>query len=220
MPRLKFKAPTGTDILNIGTEAFTTDRDGIVEIPEELAGQMTAVDGFVLVTAPAPALTAGTAEVAGQPGASFSWGGETFTVGDDGRTIVPASALTDIAAHGFIAVRVAAPVAVPTGGRPGDAPMGFAVLKAAPGASCSWNGHNFSADDSGHMIVPADAVAELAAHGFLPAPTEAPAEPEAVAAVEAQPEQPVEQPATIDEPVVAEQPAEPVEAQPEQSAAE
>jgi hypothetical protein len=54
----------------------------------------------------------------------------------------------------------------------GDDPVGF-VRVAHPGGtdSCSWGGRNYSARKDGSILVPAVAVVDLAAHGFVPIDT-------------------------------------------------
>lgn len=58
----------------------------------------------------------------------------------------------------------APPPAAPT---PGDhAPKGTVYLKYPEGIGCSFRGVELAADKKGRVLAPADAAAELAAHGF------------------------------------------------------
>ena len=51
----------------------------------------------------------------------------------------------------------------------GAAPSPLVAVRHRDGVGCAWRGRAFSAGADGTVLVPLEAVPELAAHGFTPA---------------------------------------------------
>lgn len=52
--------------------------------------------------------------------------------------------------------------------RAGTARPSLVALRHREGVGCGWRGREFPPDAEGNVLVPQEAVAELAAHGFAP----------------------------------------------------
>ena len=97
---IKLHAPPGTDEANFGTERYRVDNDGTVYVPEEAAADLIASGGFYADPEPVE-LPEGMVRLTGPEGASCSWGGQSFSAGEDGALVVPVGAVAALASHGF-----------------------------------------------------------------------------------------------------------------------
>jgi hypothetical protein len=86
-------------------------------------------------------------------------GTECYPVGSDGLVWVPLEAVEPlIAKGGFVLPK--------NNGKP--IPAGWIQLHHDDAAGCSYDGCQYSPDEDGDVLVPAEATAELLAHGFAP----------------------------------------------------
>ncbi len=91
-----------------------------------------------------------------------------YRVCADGTLTVPPEVAAYLIKNGGFA---AAKRSEPSYAKPqsGDLSSGSLVrLRHATAGACSYGGSEYRADESGDVLVPADAVADLMAHGFVP----------------------------------------------------
>ncbi len=91
-----------------------------------------------------------------------------YRVGIDGLVIVPPEVAVCLINNGGFAVakRTAASHSMP---QPSDAqPRARVRLHHATASACSYGGGEYLADRNGDVLVPAEGVADLMAHGFVP----------------------------------------------------
>lgn len=91
-----------------------------------------------------------------------------YRVGLDGLVLVPPEVAVSLVNNGGFAVTK--PIATgPSKPRPGDLPCNALVrLHHDTAGACSYDGSQYRADKNGDFLVPAEAVADLTAHGFMP----------------------------------------------------
>ncbi|HXC12695.1 MAG TPA: hypothetical protein VNV39_07615 [Stellaceae bacterium] len=91
-----------------------------------------------------------------------------YRVGLDGLVLVPPEVAVSLVNNGGFAV--VKPIAMgPSKPRPGDLPCNALVrLHHDTAGACSYDGSQYRADKNGDFLVPAEAVADLTAHGFFP----------------------------------------------------
>lgn len=195
---VKLIATQGADEANHGQVRYRVDNNGAIDVPEEAAGPLMKIGGFVLANKETP-IAAGFVRVARADGSGASFGGIFYEANPDGEIIVPAHAAVELAAHGFLPVgeTVAQVQARLVGVLPNAAPDGDIIMVGQPGASVSWGGASYSADDDGLVIVPLGAAEDLRSHGFVVAVTKA-AEP-VKAPAEVKPESAVQAVAVVEE---------------------
>jgi hypothetical protein len=91
-----------------------------------------------------------------------------YRVGSDGIVRVPPEAAFHLLGRGGFAV-ASPPAAVAERWNPGRGLPGSLVrLQHDAAAGCSYRGREYRGDKNGVVIVPAEAVAELTGHGFVP----------------------------------------------------
>lgn len=191
----KLLATQGSDEVNDGTRRFPVERDGTVDLPDDVADRALHGGGFVEVAEPATApdgwvtLTHPTATGCSYAGVSYP--------SKEGAFTVPAVAVEDLASHGFAPVgETVEQVVARHAGRVSSQPdAGLAIMRGQPGQGASYDGQSFTADGEGLMLVPVAAVEALLSHGFTVAPSLPPEEPE-TPAEEPAPEAPAEEPET------------------------
>lgn len=91
-----------------------------------------------------------------------------YPVGPDGLVLVPPEVALKLANNGGFAV--VKPIAVgPSKPQSGDL-QGNALVRLHhdTAGACSYGGSKYRADKNGDFLVPAEAVADLTAHGFMP----------------------------------------------------
>jgi hypothetical protein len=87
-----------------------------------------------------------------------NYGTVRYTVRDDGTITVPQEAAAPLLKDaGFTLVEEDTPP---------PPSIGSIAMKGKPGSGCSWGGQSFTADATGDVLVPAEAVADLIMHGF------------------------------------------------------
>lgn len=99
----KIKASPGTDEANFGTDRFPVPADGIIDVSNEAAEALVHDGGFTRVVDAVP-VPDGLVRVQGVPGSGCSIGGASYEADDEGFVDVPAYAVADLAAHGFVPV--------------------------------------------------------------------------------------------------------------------
>jgi hypothetical protein len=82
-----------------------------------------------------------------------------YPVGADGRVWVPLEAVDPLIAKGGFSLPK-------TIGKP--IPAATIKLHHDDAAGCSYDSRQYSGDENGDVLVPAEAAAELSAHGFMP----------------------------------------------------
>ncbi|MFZ3235960.1 MAG: hypothetical protein WA417_22525 [Stellaceae bacterium] len=112
MPRLvALRAVFGQDEANHGTRRYRVGIDGIVRVPPEAAFHLIGRGGFAVVRPPAAAAEMSSPGEAA-PGAlvrlhhdaaaGCSCGGREYHGNENGDVIVPAAAVAELTAHGFV----------------------------------------------------------------------------------------------------------------------
>ncbi|HEY1257773.1 MAG TPA: hypothetical protein VGF34_00880 [Stellaceae bacterium] len=102
------RAMFGQDEANHGTHRYCVDPDGLVHVPPEAVPYLTRVGGFAAVTADAaPRPEAEVAErvrLHHEEALACSYGGRQYPSDANGDVLVPAQAVADLAAHGYVPV--------------------------------------------------------------------------------------------------------------------
>jgi hypothetical protein len=83
---------------------------------------------------------------------------ECYTVDNNGLVWVPIEAVAPLTAIGGFVL---------AGSRPDAVPTGALKLRHNGSGGCSYHGRQYLADANGDVLVPAEAAAELLAHGFV-----------------------------------------------------
>jgi hypothetical protein len=100
----KLHVPKGTDFVNYGDKEYDPDAHGDIVVPEAAVDALVKVAGCTSVDA-LVVVPAGLVRVIHEDEkASCGWGGTTYKKQADGSYHVPAAAVNDLLAHGFIAV--------------------------------------------------------------------------------------------------------------------
>jgi hypothetical protein len=105
LPPKRVQMQKGTDEVNHGTTSYHVPRDGVVELPAEVAEHVLRQGGAADID-PKPELPNDLVEVShvSDPNAGLSWGGKSYPPSKDGKLHVPRASLADIAPHGFLPV--------------------------------------------------------------------------------------------------------------------
>ena len=125
---IALRAVFGQDEANHGTTRYRVDNDGLVRVPREAVSFLTGKGGFAvakttaatvlaseeaspLLTAAARAEKADMVKLRHEDAAGCSYRGCEYSADENGDVLVPAEAVRDLLAHGFVpALRGAAPV--------------------------------------------------------------------------------------------------------------
>jgi hypothetical protein len=105
LPPKRVQMQKGTDEVNHGTTSYHVPRDGVVELPPEVAEHVIRQGGGKDID-PKPELPSDLVEVrhVSDPNAGLSWGWKSYPPSKDGKLHVPMASLEDIAPHGFLPV--------------------------------------------------------------------------------------------------------------------
>ena len=101
------RAAFGQDEANHGTERYCVDPDGLVRVPPEAVFYLTHVGGFALVMAdelPAETGAVGSIRLHHDDAVACSHGGRQYRSDADGDVLVPAQAVAELMAHGYVPV--------------------------------------------------------------------------------------------------------------------
>lgn len=93
-----------------------------------------------------------------------------YRVDSDGLMRVPPEAVFFLISTGGFAVAKTTPGPIPAS-QPDEAPLGGGMVRLhhEDAAGCSYGGREYSGDEKGDVLVPAEAASDLLAHGFVPA---------------------------------------------------
>ena len=92
-----------------------------------------------------------------------------YRVDAEGLVHVPPEAAGFLTCKGGFALPKTSPAAAAPAGAHAD---GLVRLHHDDAAGCSYAGRQYPSDENGDVLVPAEAAAELLAHGFVPAPAD------------------------------------------------
>jgi hypothetical protein len=101
---IRLRPAFGQDEASHGTTRYVVDDDGLIQVPREAAGPLTAIGGFVLVTTKGDPIFVGMLNLHHEDAAGCSYGGRQYLGDANGDVIVPAEAASELLAHGFVPV--------------------------------------------------------------------------------------------------------------------
>ena len=109
-PMKSLKVQAGTDEINQDGEVYRVAQgpakeEWTVEVPAHVAEHVIRQGGAVEITESAPVTTnlVTVRHISGDPKASFGHGGIVYEPDKDGKILVPASIVSEIEPHGFVA---------------------------------------------------------------------------------------------------------------------
>jgi hypothetical protein len=113
------RAAFGQDEANHGTVCYPVDIDGLVRVPLEAVGPLITIGGFVLANTGREAISAGALRLHHHNAEGCSYAGCQYFGDANGNVLVPAEAIAELSAHGFVPVLEAAIAASTRGNRGG-----------------------------------------------------------------------------------------------------
>ena len=101
---IPLRAAFGQDEANYGAARYPVDREGVTQVPLEAVGPLTTIGGFVLATNCDNAISAGVLTLHHDDAAGCSYAGRQYLGDSNGDVLVPAEAVSELLAHGFVPV--------------------------------------------------------------------------------------------------------------------
>jgi len=101
---IPLRAVFGQDEANHGTARYAVDNDGLVRVPVEAVGPLTAIGGFALAKSGPNAVSVGALRAHHDNAAGCSYRGRQYLRDANGDVLVPAEATPELLAHGFVPV--------------------------------------------------------------------------------------------------------------------
>ena len=101
---IPLRAAFGQDEANQGTERYSVDKDGLIQVPPEAVGPLTTVGGFVLAKDGDNAISVGALTLHHDDAAGCSYAGRQYLGDSNGDVLMPAEAACELSAHGFVLV--------------------------------------------------------------------------------------------------------------------
>jgi hypothetical protein len=101
---IPLRAAFGQDEANYGTARYSVDNDGLIQVPLEAVGPLTTIGGFVLAKTGDNAVSAGALTLHHEDAAGCSYAGRRYLGDSNGDVLVPAEAVSELLAHGFVPV--------------------------------------------------------------------------------------------------------------------
>jgi hypothetical protein len=101
---IPLRAVFGQDEANHGTARYAVDNGGLVWVPVEAAGPLTAIGGFALAKSGSEAVSVGALGAHHDNAAGCSYRGRQYLRDANGDVLVPAEATSELLAHGFVPV--------------------------------------------------------------------------------------------------------------------
>jgi hypothetical protein len=98
------RAAFGQDEANHGAARYSVANDGLIQVPLEAVGPLTTIGGFVLVKTGENAISAGALALHHDDAAGCSYAGRQYLRDSNGDVLVPAEAVSELLAHGFVPV--------------------------------------------------------------------------------------------------------------------
>ena len=107
---IPLRAAFGQDEANYGIARYSVNSDGLIRVPLEAVGPLTAIGGFVLATTGDNATSVGVLALHHDDATGCSYAGRQYAGDSNGDVLVPAEAVCELLAHGFVPV-LAGPMA-------------------------------------------------------------------------------------------------------------
>jgi hypothetical protein len=101
---IPLRAAFGQDEANHGTAQYPVDADGIVRVPREAVEPLTSKGGFAAQATSADLISVGMVTVHHENAAGCSYLGRQYPGDKNGDVRVPAEAVSELIAHGFVSV--------------------------------------------------------------------------------------------------------------------
>jgi len=101
---IPLRAVFGQDEANHGTARYAVDNGGLVWVPVEAVGPLTAIGGFILAKSGPDAVSVGALRVHHDNAVGCSYRGRQYLRDANGDVLVPAEATSELSAHGFVPV--------------------------------------------------------------------------------------------------------------------
>jgi len=101
---IPLRAVFGQDEANHGTARYAVDNAGLVWVPVEAVGPLTAIGGFVMAKSGPDAVSVGWLRVHHDNATGCSYRGRQYLRNANGEVSVPAEATSELSAHGFVPV--------------------------------------------------------------------------------------------------------------------
>jgi hypothetical protein len=101
---IPLRAAFGQDEANYGAARYSVDDDGLIQVPLEAVGPLTAIGGFVLAKTVDTVISAGALMLHHDDAAGCSYAGRQYLGNANGDVLVPAEAVSELSAHGFVPV--------------------------------------------------------------------------------------------------------------------
>jgi len=101
---IPLRAVFGQDEANHGTACYAVDNGGLVWVPVEAVGPLTAIGGFALAKSDSDAVLVGALSAHHDNAAGCSYRGRQYLRDANGDVLVPAEATSELLAHGFVPV--------------------------------------------------------------------------------------------------------------------
>jgi hypothetical protein len=102
MAKITLKASKGTDEANFGTDLHRVGNSGTIQVEAKEVEALVSKGGFTIVPVEETPIPMGFVGVRSTGGAiECSFGGASYTAGEDGVFSVPADAVVSLLDHGF-----------------------------------------------------------------------------------------------------------------------
>ncbi len=101
---IPLRAAFGQDEANYGAARYPVDSDGLIQVPLEAVGPLTTIGGFVLAANCDNAISVGVLTLHHDDAAGCSYAGRRYLGDSNGAVLVPAEAVSELLAHGFVPV--------------------------------------------------------------------------------------------------------------------
>ena len=101
---IPLRAAFGQDEANHGTARYSVDKDGLIHVPLEAVGPLTTMGGFVLAKDGGNAISAGVLTLHHEDATGCSYAGRQYIGDSSGNVLMPAEAVSELSAHGFVPV--------------------------------------------------------------------------------------------------------------------
>jgi len=101
---ITLRAAFGQDEANHGTARFLVNDDGLIEVPVEAVFPLTTTGGFVFAPTGGCAISVGVIKLHHDAAGGCSYAGCRCLADLNGDVLVPAEAVCELMAHGFVSV--------------------------------------------------------------------------------------------------------------------
>ena len=101
---ITLRAAFGQDEANHGTARFLVDHDSLIKVPMEAVFPLTTTGGFVLAPVGGDPISVGVLKLHHDDAGGCSYAGCRYLADVNGDVLVPAEAVCELLAHGFVPV--------------------------------------------------------------------------------------------------------------------